>query len=102
CTAGPDCNTNGIPDATDIASGTSFDCNANAVPDECETITLWDFNNDSLIDVADHTAFADCIGGPTAGPNGPPECVNMCLDAFDADVSGTIDLKDFGDFGRQF
>jgi hypothetical protein len=32
-----DCNSNGIPDATDIASGTSEDCNGNGVPDECDT-----------------------------------------------------------------
>jgi hypothetical protein len=31
-----DCNMNGIPDAEDIASGTSEDCNFNGVPDECE------------------------------------------------------------------
>uniref|UniRef100_UPI00322020C5 hypothetical protein n=1 Tax=Thermogutta sp. TaxID=1962930 RepID=UPI00322020C5 len=30
-----DCNTNGVPDECDIASGTSQDCNANGVPDEC-------------------------------------------------------------------
>ena len=33
----PDCNANGIPDAQDIAGGTSTDCNGNAIPDECET-----------------------------------------------------------------
>lgn len=31
-----DCNSNGIADALDIASGTSRDTNGNAVPDECE------------------------------------------------------------------
>jgi cysteine-rich repeat protein len=31
-----DCNSNGIDDAQDIASGTSLDCNNNDVPDECE------------------------------------------------------------------
>jgi hypothetical protein len=29
-------NNNGIPDALDIASGTSADCNGNGAPDECE------------------------------------------------------------------
>ena len=33
---GTDCNTNGIPDADDITSGTSSDCNSNTVPDECD------------------------------------------------------------------
>jgi len=31
-----DCNANNIPDANDIAYGTSLDCNANGVPDECD------------------------------------------------------------------
>jgi hypothetical protein len=31
-----DCNRNGVPDAEDIARGTSQDRNFNAVPDECE------------------------------------------------------------------
>lgn len=33
---GSDCNGNGIPDSTDIASGTSTDGNGNTIPDECE------------------------------------------------------------------
>ena len=32
-----DCNENGIPDANDIASGTSTDCNGDGIPDECVT-----------------------------------------------------------------
>ena len=31
-----DCNSNGVPDACDIADGTSVDANGNGVPDECE------------------------------------------------------------------
>ncbi|NJN36914.1 MAG: hypothetical protein HC794_07475 [Nitrospiraceae bacterium] len=31
-----DCNQNGVPDATDIATGASADANANGKPDECE------------------------------------------------------------------
>lgn len=31
-----DCNSNGAPDALDIASGTSADCQPNGVPDECD------------------------------------------------------------------
>jgi hypothetical protein len=33
-----DCNGNGIPDALDIANGTSQDRNFNAMPDECEEV----------------------------------------------------------------
>jgi len=31
-----DCNLNGVPDALDIALGTSLDCSFNGLPDECE------------------------------------------------------------------
>ena len=31
----PDCNGNGVPDATDIASHVSTDCNLDNIPDEC-------------------------------------------------------------------
>ncbi len=34
----PDCNGNGVPDETDIASGMSADCNANGIPDECDLV----------------------------------------------------------------
>ena len=33
---GVDCNNNGVPDATDIANGTSQDCNGNGIPDSCD------------------------------------------------------------------
>jgi hypothetical protein len=31
-----DCNSNGIPDMADLASGVLHDCDANGIPDECE------------------------------------------------------------------
>ena len=31
-----DCNSNGLPDGCDVASGTSPDCNGNNAPDECD------------------------------------------------------------------
>jgi len=34
---GADCNTNGIPDAMDIAAQDSSDCNNNGIPDECDS-----------------------------------------------------------------
>ncbi|HUN82094.1 MAG TPA: thrombospondin type 3 repeat-containing protein, partial [Phycisphaerae bacterium] len=45
-----DCNHNGLPDDTDIASGTSKDCNANGVPDECEP----DSDHDGIINACDN------------------------------------------------
>lgn len=34
--SGADCNANGIPDACDIAGGAAQDCNGNALPDACD------------------------------------------------------------------
>jgi hypothetical protein len=34
-----DCNSNGVPDPTDIAGGQSMDQNGNGIPDECEEMT---------------------------------------------------------------
>jgi hypothetical protein len=34
-----DCNVNGVPDADDISSGSSFDLDMNGIPDECEDFT---------------------------------------------------------------
>ncbi len=45
-----DCNTNGVDDAQDLATGTSEDCNTNDLPDECET----DVDGDGLIDECDN------------------------------------------------
>lgn len=44
-----DCNTNGIPDTCDIATGTSQDCNSNGRPDECGL----DCNTNSVSDECD-------------------------------------------------
>ncbi len=55
-----DCNGNGIPDACDIANGTSLDCNFNDVPDGCEP----DCNGNAIPDTCD-IAFGgliDCTG----------------------------------------
>jgi predicted outer membrane repeat protein len=47
-----DCNGNGIKDACDLASGTSYDCNGNAVPDECDVASGFsqDLDKDGLPD----------------------------------------------------
>ena len=52
-----DCNRNLIPDACDIASGTSDDANGNGVPDECEDLCYPDFNDDGALNILDFVAF---------------------------------------------
>ncbi|HET7433884.1 MAG TPA: hypothetical protein VFN10_04130, partial [Thermoanaerobaculia bacterium] len=51
-----DCNGNGVPDAEDIANGTSLDLNGNGAPDECEALTTTSLS----------TGFDQQSGGLTA------------------------------------
>jgi serine protease AprX len=53
--ASQDCNENGVPDATDIAAGTSTDVNSNGLPDECESVG--DLNCDGVTDFGDINPF---------------------------------------------
>lgn len=82
-----DCNNNGVIDALDISSGTSFDCNQNGTPDECELANpANDQNNNGVLDecepdsglaVPSGLAYVTnpvLIGLPTT-PNGPAEAV---------------------------
>jgi hypothetical protein len=76
-----DCNGNHVPDACDIASGTSADLDHNGVPDECEA----DCNDNGVPDATDIATGAslDCN---TDGV--PDECQS------DADADGVIDACD--------
>jgi hypothetical protein len=53
-----DCNSNGIADLTDIASGTSQDCNTNGIPDEC------DIASGFSIDIDADGQLDDCVAPP--------------------------------------
>ncbi len=69
-----DCNANAVPDACDIADGTSADCNGNGIPDSC--------------DIADGTSQdAD-------GDGVPDECTNPPLCRGDANCSGNVNWRD--------
>ncbi len=48
-----DCNANHVPDACDIANGTSEDANNNGVPDECDSGCTGDVDGDGDTDVDD-------------------------------------------------
>lgn len=75
------------------------DCNGNGVPDTEETVDGSDFDDDGVVDLRDLRALIDCLGGPGAPPDPfVSECAFMCLDAFDTDGSGTVDLKDVAGF----
>lgn len=55
-----DCNSNGVLDSCDIASGTSGDCDGNGVPDDCQPNT--DCNNNGIRDLCEAAGRADCDG----------------------------------------
>ncbi len=61
-----DCNVNGVPDATDLALGTSDDCDGNLVPDECDiTAGALDSNLNGIPDSCEPVGAALPI--PTGG-----------------------------------
>ncbi len=53
----PDCNDNGVSDASDILGGSSVDCDSNNVPDECQS----DFDADGTIDECDTDSDGDGV-----------------------------------------
>ncbi len=57
-------------------------------------LALCDFNGDGFVNFADHAAFVTCMSG---NPPAPP-----CLDAFDVDMSGSLDLRDFANLQNLF
>jgi glucose/arabinose dehydrogenase len=69
--SGPDCNSNGQPDACDIRLGVATDTNSNGIPDSCEgpICDSLDFNRDTLFpDSGDLDDFIAVLGG------GPGAC----------------------------
>ncbi|MCH8253230.1 MAG: hypothetical protein IID36_12330, partial [Planctomycetes bacterium] len=106
----PDCNDTGQPDDCDVLDGLSPDCDLNGFPDECEPDNdgdgipdpcdrAGDFDHDSDVDLDDHELFAICleVSGPGVSPPFPD-----CLDVFDFDADGDVDLLDAGGFQRAF
>ena len=51
-------------------------------------LTPADCNEDGSVNLADHAAFTQCVGGPDGSVTAGCEC-------FDVDSSGTVDLRDF-------
>ncbi len=58
-----DCNLNRVPDACDIANGTSEDSNGNGVPDECDSGCSGDTDGDGDTDVDDILNIINGFGG---------------------------------------
>ncbi|MEM1167300.1 MAG: hypothetical protein AAGI30_13535 [Planctomycetota bacterium] len=77
---GVDCNTNGFPDACDIADGASLDTNDNGVPDECETVCPADRDGDQDGDADD---IIDFLSNLAAGDASADVALPAGTDAFD-------------------
>jgi len=81
-----DCNSNTVPDAEDISSGSSYDCDGNDFPDDCQH----DHNGDDLPDSCDPQCLAP---GPDSDGDGVldlcdtiPDCdSNHIPDVFEVD-----------------
>lgn len=95
CTTGcdPDCNSNGIPDACDIASLDDPDCNSNGIPDSCDiaTSSSEDCNNNDVPDECEIPVGSPAPGGPyfcTSGCN--PDCNSNGIPD-DCDIAGPLE-----------
>ncbi|MCP4592362.1 MAG: hypothetical protein GY842_16640, partial [bacterium] len=79
-----DCNGNRVPDACDLADGTSTDCDTDGLPDECQ-LGGRDCNTNSLLD--------DCeIAAGTAGDCDTDGLPDECqLEGRDCNTNGLLD-----------
>ena len=89
----PDCNANGVPDATDIANSTSQDCNANGIPDECDIATGFaqDCNANGIPDSCDIASETS----PDCNANGIPDACDIATGfSQDCNANGIPDSCD--------
>ncbi len=65
---------------------------------------LADFDRDWDVDLSDYTVLADCLAGPNATPNPvlPNVTIQDCLDVFDAEPDGDMDMNDFAELQTAF
>jgi len=92
-----------IIDNVRVVQVAEADCNMNTIADGCETIASGDFDGDGDTDLADLSAFLDCMEGPNATPRPTrTTCAGLCLEAFDADGDFDVDLGDFRIFQQVF
>ncbi len=79
------------------------DCNNNGIPDKTESVSGGDFDGDGVVDGNDMIAFGLCSAGPDVPPVAPElACVTICLDAFDGENDGDVDLNDLATFQVAF
>jgi len=79
-----------------------LNCNDNAEPDDCETLGL-DFDVNGTVGLHDYEFLGECLAGPGTAPL-PDEamCASACVQGFDADGDGDVDVYDAATFYRAF
>ncbi len=95
-----DCNSNGVPDACDILSGTSDDDNHNGVPDECEAppVCRGDANCDGVVSLRDIDYFVAAMSSESAWEamfSPEPDCD---YDNNDVNDDGVVNWRDIDPF----
>jgi hypothetical protein len=65
-----DCNCNNVPDADDIAAGTSPDVNGNGIPDECDPSCPADLSGDGMVGIVDFLFLLGAWGTPDGDIDG--------------------------------
>ena len=66
-------------------------------------ISTGDFDGNSVVNLVDYAALADCMSGPGAWPDPtPPVTANECLQAFDFDGDDDLDMHDWVSFLNVF
>jgi cysteine-rich repeat protein len=88
---GPDCNGNGIADATEP------DLDGNGIPDDCECVggLAGDYDFDGDVDFMDYMVLGGCFAGPAG------DLAMGCICA-DSNGDATVDLRDFATFQAAF
>jgi hypothetical protein len=91
-----DCNANGLPDECDIAAGTSQDANGNGIPDECEgQVRTGDLNCDGTVDFGDINPFVLVLTDAAAWQAAYPGCP---IANGDINSDGSVDFGDINPF----
>ncbi|MGD8452227.1 MAG: M14 family zinc carboxypeptidase [Phycisphaerae bacterium] len=89
-----DCNESGLPDACDLAAGTSVDANGNGVPDECEW-SLGDLNCDGEVNTSDVRPFVLAVAAPQTYAVSYPYCHRELADCNGDGIVNNFDIASF-------
>ncbi|MGB0716135.1 MAG: M6 family metalloprotease domain-containing protein [Phycisphaerae bacterium] len=91
-TGAPDCNTNNLPDACDISSGTSNDNNGDGIPDECTGCINDSECDDGLFCNGAETCVAGaCIAGTAPDCNDNVDCTTDTCNENTDSCDNTVD-----------